>query len=91
MTLGPERWCLLVGDVEIQGPIKDRRRGGWFGIPPGDGDERSARRSGSALLCETNKELAVSTDIPGTTLLDPKVSVSEGNGWLPRRLERSPG
>ena len=31
MTLGPERWCLLVGDVEIQGPITGGRHGWPFG------------------------------------------------------------
>jgi hypothetical protein len=31
MTLGPERWCLLVGDVEILGPITGGRHGWPFG------------------------------------------------------------
>jgi hypothetical protein len=30
MTLGPERWCLLVGDEEIRGPITGRRHGWPF-------------------------------------------------------------
>lgn len=31
MTLGPACWCLLVGDVEIQGPVTGGRHGLPFG------------------------------------------------------------
>jgi hypothetical protein len=31
MTLGPASWCLLVGDVEIQGPVTGGRHGWPFG------------------------------------------------------------
>jgi Alpha/beta hydrolase domain len=31
MTLGPEHWCPLVGDVEIQGPVAGGRHGWPFG------------------------------------------------------------
>lgn len=31
MTLGPVSWCLLVGDVETQGPVTGGRHGWLFG------------------------------------------------------------
>src|ERR1700728_3321385 len=31
MTLGPEHWCRLVGDVEILGPVGGGRHGGLSG------------------------------------------------------------
>jgi hypothetical protein len=31
MTLGPEHWCPLVGDVDIQGPVAGGRHGWPFG------------------------------------------------------------
>jgi hypothetical protein len=31
MTLGPASWCLLVGDMEIQGPVSGGRHGWPFG------------------------------------------------------------
>ena len=79
MTLGPEHWCPLVGDVEIQGPVAGGHHGWPFGASVED----------LAVLGYVEEEYFVTGTAPTYALATDSAYTRDGR-WSAERLPRPP-